>query len=525
MDPTEEARRALLTPHRDQIIATDQPLPEREATVATAAAAAFGPAEGGPLQQVAALARLSTNGEVTLSPAAIRQVRDMCEFDEPLNLRGGVRLNRIKVHEVVPPLTNHPLNRHGMASILPNRPDPLRALAALAPLVPAPLRRVIADDAKATAAALAARRCARGASSAGRERRENPASRRTTRSSKREIPTKVPAPSTPRTRPKRPSIPPARRRGFRGQASRGGRGDGCRVSPGRSTSTGEFCVSVPDSSSFAMMATTATSAITTLLLNFPGSSLTRVTNDVMLHRDADRITGGCGGGGEGIVYYCDFVAPSKASPATDAAAAANAPPASPFGAKDPSGSGSQDWDPSAMATAFALAARAAMVHLGHLPCTVGVASGKAVFCPVGGDLQRSEWSVVGEAVQRAQRLAVFGEAEVLCDLSVVRACAGWPIDFDPVPHAAGDDISRARNLVAGSLDLIIGRSTGASRSRWHVADASAASVVASAEAFAGVQDVGRVGPRRTRRRDGGRRRSGPVRAHAGGNPRGVRVET
>ena len=435
VDPTEEARRALLTPHRDQIIATDQPLPEREATVATAAAAAFGPAEGGPLQQVAALARLSTNGEVTLSPAAIRQVRDMCEFDEPLNLRGGVRLNRIKVHEVVPPLTNHPLNRHGMASILPNRPDPLRALAALAPLVPAPLRRVIADDAKATAAALAAR--ARGASSAGRERRENPASRRTTRSSKK-IPTKVPAPSTPRERVRsdRRSLP----RVDAASAVKPRVADVVTVVvylPGRSTSTGEFCVSVPDSSSFAMMATTATSAITTLLLNFPGSSLTRVTNDVMLHRDADRITGGCGGGGEGIVYYCDFVAPSNLSRDGRRRRRQRAP-ASPFGAKDPSGSGLRTgtrrrWR---RRSRWRLARRYWCTS-GISRATVGVASGKAVFCPVGSDLQRSEWSVVGEAVQRAQRLAVFGEAEVLCDLSVVRACAGWPIDFDPVPHAAG----------------------------------------------------------------------------------------
>ena len=259
-------------------------------------------------------------------------------------------------------------------------------------------------------------------------------------------------------------------------------------------STGEFCVSVPDSSSFAMMATTATSAITTLLLNFPGSSLTRVTNDVMLHRDADRITGGCGGGGEGIVYYCDFVAPSKTSPATDAAAAtAAANAASSLAAKDAAGSESQDVNPSAMAAAFALASRAAMVHLGHLSCTVGVASGKAVFCPAGGDLQRSEWTVVGEAVQRAQRLAVFGEAEVLCDLSVARACAGWPIDFDPVPHAAGDDILRVRNLVAGSLDLILGRSGGASRSRWsRRADECAWSVVAGAGAFTGSKALGKL---------------------------------
>jgi hypothetical protein len=109
----------------------------------------------------------------------------------------------------------------------------------------------------------------------------------------------------------------------------------------------------------------------------------------------------------------------------------------------------------AMAVAFALAARAAMVHLGHSSASLGVAMGKVVTMSAGMQ-QRCEWGMIGEAVARAERLAEAADAEVLCDLRV-RHGVGALIDFDPVPHASGDDTARARNLAPGALDAILSR--------------------------------------------------------------------
>ena len=94
-------------------------------------------------------------------------------------------------------------------------------------------------------------------------------------------------------------------------------------------------------------------------------------------------------------------------------------------------------------------------HLGHISCSVGVSVGKSVAATVGNGEFRCEWTSSGDVVKRAERLAMYAESEVLCDLSVVRACGGRDIDFDPVPHAAGDDIARARNLQSGCLDRIL----------------------------------------------------------------------
>ena len=77
--------------------------------------------------------------------------------------------------------------------------------------------------------------------------------------------------------------------------------------------------------------------------------------------------------------------------------------------------------------------------------------------------RRCEWTVTGDVVSRAERLAAFADAEVLCDLLVVKQCASSGIiDFDPVPHAAGNDVVCARNLSAGNLDRIV-RAAGGSR--------------------------------------------------------------
>ena len=67
--------------------------------------------------------------------------------------------------------------------------------------------------------------------------------------------------------------------------------------------------------------------------------------------------------------------------------------------------------------------------------------------------------MVGDAVSRAEQLAEFADSEVLCDLRVQRACAGTLLDFDPVPHASGDDTARARNLAPGVLDSILAKAS------------------------------------------------------------------
>ena len=118
-----------------------------------------------------------------------------------------------------------------------------------------------------------------------------------------------------------------------------------------------------------------------------------------------------------------------------------------------------------MAVAFALAARAAMAHLGHASVSLGVAMGETVAMPAGEQGDRCEWSVVGDAVSRAERLAEFADSEVLCDLRVQRACVGQLLDFDPVPHASGDDTARARNLAPGVLDSILAKASASAAGR------------------------------------------------------------
>ena len=104
-----------------------------------------------------------------------------------------------------------------------------------------------------------------------------------------------------------------------------------------------------------------------------------------------------------------------------------------------------------------------MAHLGHAGASVGVASGRSVSMAAGAVERRCEWTVTGDVVSRAERLAAFADAEVLCDLLVVKQCASSGIiDFDPVPHAAGNDVVCARNLSAGNLDRIV-RAAGGSR--------------------------------------------------------------
>ena len=88
--------------------------------------------------------------------------------------------------------------------------------------------------------------------------------------------------------------------------------------------------------------------------------------------------------------------------------------------------------------------------------------------------RRCEWTVTGDLeVSRAERpRPAFADAEVLCDLLVVAQCASSGIiDFDPVPHAAGNDVVCARNLSAGNLDRIVrapgdvlGKASAAARS-------------------------------------------------------------
>jgi cAMP-specific phosphodiesterase 4 len=118
----------------------------------------------------------------------------------------------------------------------------------------------------------------------------------------------------------------------------------------------------------------------------------------------------------------------------------------------------------AAATAFALAARSAMAHLGHAGASVGVASGRAVTMAAGAAERRCEWTVTGDVVARAERLAASADAEVLCDLLVVKQCASSGIiDFDPLPHVSGDDVVCARNLSAGHLDRIVGIAGGSRR--------------------------------------------------------------
>ena len=224
-----------------------------------------------------------------------------------------------------------------------------------------------------------------------------------------------------------------------------------------------------DCASFAQTVASATAAVCGLLQRFPHGSLTRVGSDVLFGRDVDKRTGGAGGGGDGVVLHCDF-SPPLPKPAEEArrdrgtkSGGARAEASNDVAAGEMSLS-ERRAAAAAAATAFALAARAAMAHLGHAGASVGVASGRAVTMAAGAAERRCEWTVTGDVVSRAERLAAFADAEVLCDLLVVKQCASSGIiDFDPLPHVSGDDVVCARNLSAGHLDRIVGIAGGSRR--------------------------------------------------------------
>ena len=461
----DDAADLLLHASRDEVFAIDAPSDGSRpagSCPAAARAAAGGPGDGGPFQQCATMTLLSTAGDATMSPVAWRIVRDHVVADAPPRLRGGVRLNRLHVHEVVPPLTNHVLAQTSIFSIIPRAPDPVLTLIGLAGLLPRPLRAAVLEVAPATAQAL--ERQARiieerasggdsgsdaGQSGSGRHAAGHGSTANRSEGSAHGGRLVV-------------EMPKLRARIF----------DAVEVVlcvPGPSSAVKGHCVSGDTTVINANIYTTATAAVMDLVLRFPGAVLSRATSDVLFRRDVDAATGGSGGGGDGVVYYCTFPIA-----ALGASGGGKDPYSSLF---DTGGSGNggnegragralaserlRDTNHQApvMAVAFALAARAAMAHLGHTSVSLGVAMGETVAMPAGEQGDRCEWSVVGDAVSRAERLAEFADSEVLCDLRVQRACVGQRLDFDPVPHASGDDTARARNLAPGVLDSILAKAS------------------------------------------------------------------
>ena len=122
-------RRVMLSADRDVVVATDAPVPGAPPRDACRRRRRRrrGSGEGGPFQQAATLIRVATAGDVALSPAAWRLVRENCEGDTPPVLRGGARLNRIRVHEVVPPSPTTRSRPRELAATVPSSPDPRRA--------------------------------------------------------------------------------------------------------------------------------------------------------------------------------------------------------------------------------------------------------------------------------------------------------------------------------------------------------------------------------------------------------------
>ena len=275
---------------RDEIVALDAPL-GMEPYASAAASAAFGPAHGGPFQQVATLSSLATDGDVVLSPVAWRLVREHCECDAPPRLRGGARLNRLRVHEVVPPLTHHALATNQFASLIPRRPDATRALAAIEGLVPRPLRVALAEQSTATAAALSALRTARVEKmkkrddAAAKAKAANAANGET--ADRQSIDEDADDDATAAI-----VMPGAPARYVDAVTV-------CLYLPGCSSAARGHVVVPADTPSVASAFTTAASSVVELLARFPGSTLVRVTSDVLLRKDAaDGGTGGGGGGGE-----------------------------------------------------------------------------------------------------------------------------------------------------------------------------------------------------------------------------------
>ena len=223
------------------------------------------------MQQVSAMSALVTLGDVALSPAAWRLVRDACDGDAPPSLRGAWRLNRIKVHEIVPPLSHHPLNRAVMTRLIPSSPDPVATIAALAPLVPHALRRQLMELGPASAAWLQARRQRRehsggesgesgeesGAESDASESLADDDLARSSAGGAAVNPGSARR-AQPGLRRKRPGVKPKTR-------------DVATVVahvPGPNATRGGFCVSVPDAATWGRMVTTATSAVAALCNRF-----------------------------------------------------------------------------------------------------------------------------------------------------------------------------------------------------------------------------------------------------------------
>ena len=416
-------------------------------------AAAAAARNGGPFAQCARLIRTATAGDVVVSPTAWRLVSKNCEGDTPPGLRGGARLNRIRVHEVVPPLLNHALAPHTLAELVPNAPDPHKALRALVSLVPSAVRNALAERVKGAAISLARDRDRRdagmvsesddGTETSDGDEKESDAEKEKDDGTDTDTDASGSAANTSR-KLAMPVLTPISV-------------DvcvACVYLPGPSSGTTSRARVPLGGLSPQNTLTHATAAVTGLLERFQNGSLTRVCNDVLFGTDVDRNTGGGGGGGgDGVVLYVDFafVAPAllRGAGATEDGGHGEE--------RQREDSNSVSARVAATATAFALAARAAMEHLGFRSAAVGVASGRAVVLAAGATHRRCEWITAGDVVSRAQRLAAFADNEVLCDLAIVKQCAGTElIDFDPVPHAAfGNDAQRARNLRNGNLDRIL----------------------------------------------------------------------
>ena len=221
-----------------------------------------------------------------MSPVAWRIVRDHVVADAPPRLRGGVRLNRLHVHEVVPPLTDHVLAQTSIFSIIPRAPDPVLALIGLAGLLPRPLRAAILDVAPATAQALeqqariiderASGDCGSdaGQSGSGRHGAGMGGSTATNRSEGSAHGGRLVV-----------EMPKLRARIF----------DAVEVVmcvPGPSSAVKGHCVCGDTTEANANIYTTATAAVMDLVLRFPGAVLSRVTSDVLFRRDVDAATGG-----------------------------------------------------------------------------------------------------------------------------------------------------------------------------------------------------------------------------------------
>ena len=456
----DDATDLLLHASRDEVFAIDAPAAGHRGCPAAARAAAGGPGVGGPFQQCATLNLLATTGDATMSPVAWRLVRGNVMVDAPPRLRGGVRLNRLHVHEVVPPLTDHVLAQANLYAIIPRAPDPVLALMSMAGLLPRPLRAAVLEIAPATSQALEQQAkiieervggndsgSDAGASGSGRPSQGTAAAGSTNQSTGSGHGRLV------------VEMPKLKARIMEAV-------EVVLYVPGPSSAVKGHCVSGDTTDINANIYTTSTSAVMDLILRFPGAVLSRVTSDVLFRRDVDALTGGSGGGGDGVIYHCTFpihaLGRGKDSSAlvfdtlgSESSVAGRANRALAFERLRET-----NHQAPAMAVAFALAARAAMAHCGHSSVSLGVAMGKTVAMPAGEQSDRCEWSVVGDAVSRAERLAEFADSEVLCDLRVQRACVGQRVDFDPVPHASGDDTARARNLAPGVLDSILAKASG-----------------------------------------------------------------